>query len=95
MQALLDIIGPLRAILAALLGILLKLFRVSGMFYKIAGEQAGLLDDISGTVAPYDKFVCLGPRNSRAFVQEVKRKFGTTTHPIHMLSSLFDVLPQD
>ncbi|QDZ21365.1 hypothetical protein HOP50_05g38950 [Chloropicon primus] len=77
MQALLDLVGPLRAILAAFLGVLCRALRLQrGVFYKVAGEQASLLDDISGTIAPYDKFICLGPRGSDAFVRQVKQRFG-------------------
>ena len=76
MQALVDIVGPIRALFAAVVGVFLKFFRISGFFYKMAGAQAGLLDDISGTIAPYDKFICLGPRNVQRFVDSVEAKFG-------------------
>jgi len=71
-----DVVGPLRAFFAAVAGVLCKLFRVPGIFYKVAGPQAGLMDDISGTIAPYDKFICLGPADSEAFVRKVEEKFG-------------------
>ena len=79
MQALLDVVGSFRALCAAVVGVLAKLFRIPGMFYKIAGRQAGLLDDISGTIAPYDKFICLGPTKTEAFVQSVKERFGLSS----------------
>ena len=77
MQALLDLVGPVRALAAAVLGCVSRVLRLGrGVFYKVAGEQASLLDDISGTIAPYDKFICLGPENAEKFVDAVRLKLG-------------------
>ena len=40
MQALMDIVGSVRIIAAVVAGIVAKVFRVAGMFYRIAGWQS-------------------------------------------------------
>ena len=37
------------------------------MFYRLAGEQARLIDDITGTTPPYDKSIVLGPKDTKSF----------------------------
>jgi hypothetical protein len=36
----------------------------AGWFYRLAGPQARLVDDVTGTLAPYDNFVVVGPIHS-------------------------------
>lgn len=61
MQALLDVSGSLRVVVAAFVAFLGRLITLRGLFYRLAGHQARLLDDLTGTAPPYDRFVCLGP----------------------------------
>ncbi len=70
MQVLIDIIGPTRVLLSWLLAAILKVFKIKGIFYRLAGKQARLIDDITGTTPPYDKTIVLGPINP----QEICRK---------------------
>ena len=66
LQTLVDIVGPVRVFLAFVAGAIGKLFGQPGFFYRVAGDQARLIDDVTGTLPPYDKFVVLGPeRRSR------------------------------
>ncbi len=67
MQTLINISSPTRVILSWLVGGICKIFNVKGMFYRLAGEQARLIDDITGTTPPYDKSIVLGPQDSNSF----------------------------
>jgi len=67
MQTLINISGPTRVIISWLIGGIFKFFGVKGMFYRLAGEQARLIDDITGTTPPYDKSIVLGPKDPQTF----------------------------
>ncbi len=67
MQTLINISGPTRVIISWLIGGIFKFFGVRGMFYRLAGEQARLIDDITGTTPPYDKSIVLGPKDTQTF----------------------------
>ncbi|MEM9137215.1 MAG: F420-0:Gamma-glutamyl ligase [Cyanobacteria bacterium P01_F01_bin.42] len=72
MQALIDVHGAARVFFAFLGGSLAKIFRVSGMFYRLAGEQARLIDDVTGTLPPFDQFIVLGPDSPETVVENIK-----------------------
>ncbi len=76
MQALIDIVGPVRVLFAFLIGAVAKVLRKPGMFYQLAGEQARLIDDVTGTLPPYDQFIVLGPENPQAVVDQIQRETG-------------------
>ena len=44
------------------------------MFYRLAGEQARLIDDITGTTPPYDKNIVLGPIDTQTFCIKAAKK---------------------
>ncbi|WP_269610170.1 hypothetical protein [Prochlorococcus marinus] len=67
MQTLINISGPTRVIISWLIGGIFKFFGIRGIFYRLAGEQARLIDDITGTTPPYDKSIVLGPKNTQTF----------------------------
>jgi hypothetical protein len=77
MQSLVDVVGPGRVLLAFILGALAKTFlNKPGMFYQLAGEQARLIDDVTGTLPPYDQFVVLGPEHPQQVVDQIQRETG-------------------
>jgi hypothetical protein len=77
LQTLVDISGPVRVIFALAVGaIAKKVFRIPGVFYQLAGEQARLIDDVTGTLPPYDQFIVLGPKNPQEVVDQIKRETG-------------------
>jgi hypothetical protein len=76
LQTLIDIVGPVRVFFAFFLGAIAKIFGKPGMFYQLAGEQARLIDDVTGTLPPYDKFIVLGPANPQAVVDQIQRETG-------------------
>lgn len=76
MQSLIDVVGPVRVLLAFLLGAIAKVFGRPGVFYQLAGEQARLIDDVTGTLPPYDQFIVMGPSNPQQVVDEIRAKTG-------------------
>lgn len=76
MQTLVDIVGPTRVLLAFIGGAIAKLLGKPGMFYQLAGEQARLIDDVTGTLPPYDQFIVLGPAQPEAVVQKIREATG-------------------
>ncbi|WP_375539718.1 F420-0:Gamma-glutamyl ligase [Oscillatoria sp. FACHB-1407] len=77
MQSLVDIVGPTRVFFAFVLGaIAKKVLNKPGMFYQLAGEQARLIDDVTGTLPPYDQFIVLGPDNPQQVVDQIRRETG-------------------
>ncbi len=67
MQVLINEVGPTRVIFAWLMGASLKILNVKGMFYRLSGNQARLIDDITGTTPPYDQTIVLGPKKTNQF----------------------------
>ena len=74
MQTLINISNPTRVIISLLIGGIFKFFGVKGMFYRLAGEQARLIDDITGTTPPYDKSIVLGPEDTLNFCMEASKE---------------------
>ena len=74
MQVLINIYGPTRVIISCLIGGGLKLFGIKGVFYRLAGAQARLIDDITGTTPPYDKSIVLGPSDTKSFCINASRE---------------------
>lgn len=71
MQVLIDDVGVWRVLGALLVGSLAKLAGISGTFYALAGAQSALIDDVTGTLPPYDQFIVLGPRDPQALVTQL------------------------
>ncbi len=67
LQSLIDVVGPARVLVAWLVGTALKLVGQKGWFYRLAGDQARLIDDVTGTTPPYDQTIVLGPDQPEAF----------------------------
>jgi len=76
LQSLVDEVGAWRVAYAFIGGAIAKLFGQPGMFYNLAGEQARLVDDVTGTLPPYDQFIVLGPKNSQALVDQILQETG-------------------
>jgi len=74
MQTLINIYGPTRVIMSYFLGGICKFFKIKGVFYRLAGEQARLIDDITGTTPPYDKSIVLGPKDTKSFCMKASKK---------------------
>jgi hypothetical protein len=76
LQSLIDVVGPAQVLGAWLIGMALKLVGSKGWFYRLAGDQARLIDDITGTTPPYDQTIVLGPLQPAAFCAAMARSLG-------------------
>jgi hypothetical protein len=76
LQSLIDDVGPARVLCAWLVGMALKLVGSKGWFYRLAGEQARLIDDITGTTPPYDQTIVLGPDQPAAICAQLAADLG-------------------
>lgn len=76
MQAAMDAEGKWRVLFAMIMGVLAKLVGKNGVFYEMAGEQAALIDDVTGTMPPFDKHLVYGPKNPQAVAEEIKQRLG-------------------
>jgi hypothetical protein len=76
LQTLIDIVGPARVLCAWLGGFALKLVGSKGGFYRLAGPQARLIDDVTGTTPPYDQTLVLGPDDPQRFCEQMTRALG-------------------
>jgi len=76
LQSLIDVVGPAQVLGAWLIGLALKLVGSKGWFYRLAGDQARLIDDITGTTPPYDQTIVLGPEQPAAFCSAMARSLG-------------------
>jgi len=78
LQTLIDQVGPTRVLLAWLVGSLLKPLGQRGWFYRLAGDQARLIDDITGTTPPYDQTIVLGPQDPERLCDEAAAALGVS-----------------
>lgn len=76
LQTLIDQVGPTRVLVAWILGFGLKLIGSPGGFYRLAGSQARLIDDVTGTTPPYDQTIVLGPADPERICQEAADALG-------------------
>jgi hypothetical protein len=77
MQTLVNIVGPWRVVFAFVVGAIAKKFlKKPGVFYQLAGEQARLIDDVTGTLPPYDQFIVLGPDRPQQVVNQIEAETG-------------------
>ena len=76
LQTLIDQVGPTRVLLAWSLGLVLKVLGSPGGFYRLAGSQARLIDDVTGTTPPYDQTIVLGPSEPESLCQQAAESLG-------------------
>mgnify|MGYP001448692063 FL=1 len=74
MQLLIDKIGVMRITFSLILGFLFKCIGIKGIFYRLTGFESSLIDDISGTVVPYDKSIVMGPINTKLFCDKLSKQ---------------------
>ena len=76
LQSLIDVVGPAQVLVAWLVGTALKVVGSKGWFYRLAGDQARLIDDVTGTTPPYDQTIVLGPLQPEAFCEAMAQALG-------------------
>jgi len=73
MQILINQIGLTRIVISLILGFVFKFIGIKGIFYRLTNPESSLIDDISGTIIPYDKTIVLGPNNPKLFCKKVSK----------------------
>lgn len=76
MQVLLEEIGTVRTLVAAAAGAVGKLLGKKGWFYVVGGQDAGQIDDVLGSLPPYDYYVIMGPEDPPGLAQAMARELG-------------------
>lgn len=76
MQAVMDAEGKYRVFFAMIGGFLAKLIGKSGVFYELAGHEAALIDDVTGTMPPFDKCIVYGPAEPDKVALAIKERLG-------------------
>jgi len=76
MQALMDVEGKWRVAAALFAGFLGKLVGKNGLFYKWGGKEAALIDDVTGTMPPFDKVVVYGPAEPEQVAARIRDRVG-------------------
>ena len=76
MQAAMAVDGTWRVTYAMIMGMLAKLIGRSGVFYELAGKQAALVDDVTGTMPPFDKHIVYGPDNPSGVAEAIRQRLG-------------------
>ncbi len=80
MQCAIDETGSIRIIIAAGIGAITKLFGIKGMFYRVAGMQAALIDAATTSpIPPYDKCVIKGPKKPQEVTEKILQATGIDT----------------
>ncbi len=77
MQCAINETGGLRILIAAVFSALTKPLGLKGIFYRIAGKQAAMIDAAHTTpVEPFDQCVIMGPDKPDSVAQRLKHEFG-------------------
>ena len=76
MQALIEVSGYGKVLWALVIGFFGKLVGKRGLFYELAGDQSALIDDIPGTMPPYDKHIVYGPEHPNEVTAQIKERLG-------------------
>jgi F420-0:gamma-glutamyl ligase len=77
MQVIMNESGVLRTLFAFCAAAVTRLaFGRRGDFYRFAGQQASLVDDVTGNMPPFDKHIVLGPSHPEQVVAEIREQFG-------------------
>ncbi len=76
MQLVINEVGWWRAALGGVAALLGKIVGRTGDFYRVAGSQAALVDDVAGTMPPYHRYIVLGPKDADKVARAIKAKTG-------------------
>jgi hypothetical protein len=75
-QCAIDDVGIGRMLLAVAVGAFMKALGKNGWMYIVAGLPSELIDDVTGTMPPFDKYIVMGPDDPQAVVDAVKARTG-------------------
>lgn len=66
----------MRTLAAAAAGALGKLLGKKGWFYVVGGRDAGQIDDVLGSLPPYDYYVIMGPQDPCGLSRRIAQQLG-------------------
>ncbi|MEB3328479.1 MAG: coenzyme F420-0:L-glutamate ligase [Candidatus Sericytochromatia bacterium] len=75
-QVAMDEVGAFRMVAAFFLGAAGKLVGRKGVMYEVAGRPAELIDDLTGTMPPFDKYIVAGPAEPDQVVARIQARTG-------------------
>lgn len=76
MQLAINEVGAARIVLGAVAAGLGRLVGRRGDFYRVAGAQLKLIDDIAGTLPPFDDCIVLGPKDPAGLARRIRTEVG-------------------
>lgn len=76
MQLAIQEAGSFKILLGCCAAILGKLVGKKGYFYLVAGKKLALIDDIAGTMWPYEKHIILGPEEPEKIAFSIREATG-------------------
>ena len=76
MQSLMDVEGKWRVAFALFAGFVGKLVGQNGLFYKWGGKETAMIDDVTGTMPPFDKCIVYGPGEPNQVVKKIQKRLG-------------------
>ncbi|OAT85910.1 F420-0:Gamma-glutamyl ligase [Desulfotomaculum copahuensis] len=76
MQLAIREVGTIRILLGCAAAATGRLVGKRGLFYRVAGQELALIDDVAGTMWPYEKHIILGPRKPDQIVDRIRRATG-------------------
>lgn len=79
MQCAINEVGWFIIFVASIISAIGKLFKIKGLFFKIAGRKVALIDDVAGTMPPYHRYIVLGPANPDKVCEDIKKATGVDT----------------
>lgn len=76
MQLAIQEVGAWRIMLGAVAAGLGRIFRRTGDFYRVTGPQVAWIDDVAGTMPPYDRHIVMGPKDPDKVAAQIKDATG-------------------
>ena len=76
MQLAIEDVGRWRIMAGAAAAGVGQLFGRHGWFFLVARQHLAYVDDIAGTLPPYDRHIVLGPKNPENLVERIRERIG-------------------
>ncbi|MBE3572653.1 MAG: coenzyme F420-0:L-glutamate ligase [Moorella humiferrea] len=73
MQLAIEEVGTLRILAGCAAAAVGRLLKKKGLFYIVAGRELALIDDIAGTMYPFERHIVLGPKDPERVVWNIKK----------------------
>lgn len=76
MQLAIEEVGRCRILAGAVAAAAGRLIGRRGWFFLVAGRHLAYIDDIAGTLPPYDRHIVLGPKDPGALAKRIRDRLG-------------------